>query len=119
MLSASETRQQLREACSDANVALVSHLFESQPLTAEDASNALKNLMKRDPALVRVLLENGADTSVVDIRKIARSRDASNLLKLLAEYNYDFRSNGHRILQSVAVSKLLNTGLTFLQRFPS
>jgi hypothetical protein len=54
-----------------------------------------------DPALIRVLLQNGADISSITCRDIPRSGQVDELLELLAEYDYDFKKEGHRILESV------------------
>jgi hypothetical protein len=103
MLSPNEARQQLSEACQDSDAARVSQLFASRSLNVDDATKALGTLINSDPTLVRVLLENGADASVVPIRKIASSKCGNEPPRLFARYNYDLQSEGHLILQSVSV----------------
>jgi hypothetical protein len=101
-LSPGEAQDELRTACYAGDIERISQLFANAPLDAEDATLALEDsLMDMDPALVRVLLENGADISVIHIRDIPRSGQVGELLELLAEYEYDFKADGHRILQSV------------------
>jgi hypothetical protein len=104
-LSPGEAQDELRTACYAGDIERISQLFANAPLDAEDATLALEDsLMDMDPALVRVLLENGADISSISVRDIPRSGQVSKLLQLLAEYNYDFKTDGHRILQSVLKS---------------
>jgi hypothetical protein len=57
--------------------------------------------MEMDPALIRVLLPNGADISSISCRDITRSGQVGELWELLAEYDYDIKTDGHRILRSV------------------
>jgi hypothetical protein len=97
-----ETRQRLREACHVGDALYVSQLFVNQPFTADDATDALKDThLNLDPALIRILLQNGANANLLQVRKIPKSKFATELLRLLAEYRYDFKPDGHRILQSV------------------
>jgi hypothetical protein len=101
-LSPSEAQDELRAAYYAGNIERISQLFANAPLDAEDATRALEDsLMEMDPALIRVLLENGADISSISVRDIPRSGQVGELLELLAEYDYDFKADGHRILQSV------------------
>jgi hypothetical protein len=92
---------ELRTACSDGDVTRVSQLFANTSLDAEDATDALGRTKryKEDLALIRILLENGADVGLIRTRSIPMSNHACELLILLAEYGRDFRSDGHRILQ--------------------
>jgi hypothetical protein len=101
-LSPSEAQDELRTAYYAGDIERISQLFANAPLDAEDATRALEDsLMEMDPALIRVLLENGADISSISVRDIPRSGQVGELLELLAEYDYDFKADGHRILQSV------------------
>jgi hypothetical protein len=101
-LSPSEAQDELRTAYYAGDIERISQLFANTPLDAEDATRALEDsLMEMDPALIRVLLQNGADVSVIHIRDIPRSQRVNELLELLVECNYDFKADGHRILQSV------------------
>lgn len=61
----------------------------------------LSTHLNLDPALIRILLRDGANTNVLRIRKIPKSKIVTELLRLLAEYRYDFKPDGRRILQSV------------------
>lgn len=101
-LSNVEALEKLHVACQTNDVAYVAQLFTDRDLAADDATNALKNTRSiNDPSLVQVLLQNGADVSVFPISRVPLSSQANELLKLLARYNYDFKPDGHRILQSV------------------
>jgi hypothetical protein len=98
----SEAQDELRTAYYAGDLERISQLFANTPLDAEDATRALEDsLVEMDPALIRVLLQNGADISVIQIRDIPRSERVNELLELLAEFNYDFKADSHRILQSV------------------
>ena len=95
-----EARLQLRDA---RDALCVSQLFANHPFTANDAINALEHShVTPDPALIRVLLQNGADVNVLDIRNVRWSKHPTELLRLLAEHGYDFKPKGHRVLQSVS-----------------
>ena len=101
-LSPGEAQDELRTAYYAGDLERISQLFANTPLDAEDATRALEDsLVEMDPALIRVLLQNGADISVIQIRDIPRSERVNELLELLAEFNYDFKADSHRILQSV------------------
>jgi hypothetical protein len=103
ILSIDEAQDQLSEACQSGDAERVSQLFASQSLNADDATNALRDAYMDDFMLIHVLLQNGADVSVVNLRDIQGCAGANDLLRLLAEYEYDFRSEGHIVLQSVSV----------------
>lgn len=93
---------ELCKACSAGDVERVSQLFASGRLDTEDATDALDRCSYLgDPALIRVLLENGADMSLINIHSVPGSDHVRELLLLLEEYDYDFKSAGHCILQSV------------------
>jgi len=95
-----EARIQLRDA---RDALCVSQLFANHPFTADDATNALEDShVTPDPALIRVLLQHGADVNALSIRKVTWSKHPTELLRLLAEYGYDFKPYSHCILQSVA-----------------
>jgi hypothetical protein len=87
--------------CDD--VALVSQLLANHSFDADDATAALSEAAL-DPTIIRILLQHGADVNVVHVRMIPCSDAPGELLRLLAEYKYDFRLEGHRILQLVAVT---------------
>jgi hypothetical protein len=55
-----------------------------------------------NPIVIRILLQHGADVRAVSMRMIPLSDAPGELMRLLAEYKYDFKSDGHRILQSVS-----------------
>lgn len=93
--------QDLCLASRDGDVALLSQLLANHSFDAEDATAALCEAAL-NPAIFRDLLQHGADVKVVDLRSIPLSAARGELLGLLAEYGYDFKSDGHRILQFVS-----------------
>ena len=97
MLLTSEVGRKLFYASRDDDVALVSQLLANHSFDADDATAALKSAL--DPTIVRMLLQHGADVKVVSMRMIPLSDAPGELVRLLAEYKYDFKSDGHRILQ--------------------
>jgi hypothetical protein len=104
MLSDSNVDQEdLCSASRDCDVALVSQLLANHSFDADDATAALSEAAL-DPTIIRILLQHGADVNVVHVRMIPCSDAPGELLRLLAEYKYDFRLEGHRILQLVAVT---------------
>jgi hypothetical protein len=96
-----EPRQHLCLACQSGDVARVSELFADQSLSADDATFALEKVLYPKHEVIQVLLQNGADAGVIGVRSIPWSRRPTELLRLLAEYGYDFKPDGHLILQSV------------------
>jgi hypothetical protein len=119
-LSPSEAQDELRAAYYAGNIERISQLFANAPLDAEDATLALEgSLMEMDPALIRVLLQNGADISSITCRDIPRSGQVSELLELLAQHNYDFKTDGRRILQSAVSLIHEQDGTNRYQRFCS
>jgi len=105
--SPSEAQDALRTACHNGDHKRVSELFANAPLDAEDATSALEDaLVEMDPALIRVLLQNGADIGSIGCRDIPRSGQVGELLELLARYGYDFEKDGHWVLQSVLLSSI-------------
>lgn len=104
MLSDSGVDQEdLCAASRDGDVALVSRLLANHPFDADDATAALDEA-ELNPTIISILLQHGADVKVVSIRMIPCSDTLGELLRLLAEYEYDFKSDGHRILQSVSTT---------------
>ena len=100
--SPSEAQDELRTACYDGDHKRVSELFANAPLDADDVTCVLEDaLVEMEPALIRVLLQNGADIVSIGCRDIPRSGQVGELLEVLARYGYDFEKEGHWILQSV------------------
>lgn len=94
--SSSEAADELRPACMAGDLHRVAQLLGSGSVTAEDATECLDethdNLL-----LMRMLLEFGADPSAcADEWRMCESFD---MVKLLVDFGYDIRINGHRILQ--------------------
>lgn len=102
-MARNELRRQLHTACRRNDLASVARLLTIESLNADDITNGLKGGRAGiSLSLVRLLLQNGPDAGVFLIRDIPRSEESHDLLRLLAEYGYDFKLEGHRILQSVA-----------------
>ncbi|KAM0715506.1 hypothetical protein Q7P37_009004 [Cladosporium fusiforme] len=91
----------LCSASRDSDVALLSQLLADDTFNAENATAALKEA-KRNTAIFRILLEHGADANVVPIHWLQWCDEPGELMILLAEYGYDFKSKGHKILQDFA-----------------
>jgi hypothetical protein len=103
MSSTSDVDQEdLCLASRDGDVALVSQLLANHSFDADDATAALSEA-GMDPTIIRLLLQHGADVNVADLWMTPLSKAPGELLRLLAEYGYDFTSDGHRILQSVSI----------------
>ena len=85
-------------ASRDGDAELLSQLLADHSFDADDATVALEQA-KSDPAVFRMLLQHGADPSVVPLHSIRRCGVPAELTRLLAEYGYDFKSKGHYILQ--------------------
>jgi hypothetical protein len=95
-------REDLYSAIRNGDVALVLQLLANHSFDADDATvrEALREAMF-DPTITRILLQHGADVKAVSMRMISSSSAPGELMRLLAEYKYDFKSDGHRILQLV------------------
>lgn len=98
MSSCSDLSTQLREACHSGEIPQIHAIFASDPIGVSEATEALKDA-PIEPAVLRALLAHGADVGVVRIRRIPRSEQPKEILRVLASHNYDFRINGHRILE--------------------
>lgn len=77
---------------------LLTQLLADHSFDADDVTIALEQA-KSDPAIFRMLLQRGADPSVVPLHSVRRCGAPAELTRLLAEYGYDFKSQGHYILQ--------------------
>jgi hypothetical protein len=91
-------RDDLCLASRNGDAGLLSQLLVHHSFDADDATVALEQA-KSDPAIFRMLLQHGADPSVVPLHNIRRCGAPADLTRLLAEYGYDFKSQGHYILQ--------------------
>jgi len=99
MSSTSDVDQEdLCSASREGDVALVSQLLTDHSFDAEDATAALDEA-DQDPTIFRLLLQHGADVNVAHVRLIPCSDAPGELARVLAEYGYDFKADGHRILQ--------------------
>jgi hypothetical protein len=96
ILSIDEAQDQLSEACQGGYAERVSQLFTGQTLSADDATNALRDAYMDDFMLIHVLLQNGADVTVVEH---ATSRGVQE--------------------QAIFCGSSLNTNTTFVQKATS
>lgn len=88
----------LCSASRNGDAELLSQLLADRSFDANDATVALEQA-NRDPAIFRMLLQYGADASVVPLGRLRRCSAPAELMRLLAEYGYDFKLKGHCILQ--------------------
>ena len=111
LLAGDAEREDLYSASRDGDVALVSQLLANHSFDADDTTEALSEA-KLDPTLIRILRQHGADVNAVSMRMFPLSNAPGELMRLLAEYEYNFKSDGHRILQlvSTTTSSLQRTG---------
>lgn len=99
MFSDSDVDQEdLCSASRDGDVALLSQLLADNSFDADDATAALEKAGK-NPTIIRLLLQYGADANVVPVRRLRRYDAPGELMALLAKYGYDFKSKGHNTLQ--------------------
>ena len=89
-------KQELRMAAWAHDKSRVRELFEMTPLGAEDATKYL-SWASPDLAMMRFLLERGADPDSYSIRLACRK--SLDIVRLLTEFGYDVKSEGHIILQ--------------------
>ena len=90
--------EDLCSASRDGDLAILSQLLASDAFDADDATAALK-VADRNPTIFRILLQHGADANVVPLRRLRYCRAPGELIRVLAEYGYDFKSKGHCMLQ--------------------
>jgi len=93
-----ESRAELLDACRAGNVSHINELFAKGSLGPEQATNALKNVRSKC-AVLRALLAHGADAGAVDVRRIPKFDRPKEALQILADRGYDFKIEGHGILE--------------------
>ncbi|KAF7190796.1 hypothetical protein HII31_07955 [Pseudocercospora fuligena] len=86
----------LRDACMRNDLAKVKRLFRHRLVDSANAAEVLE--AARDPRIMLLLLENGAEPNVIPI-KLVRSIDK---LRLLVDFGYDVGAKGHLILEDYA-----------------
>ena len=96
-------QEDLCAASRDGDVALLSQLLANHSFDADDATVALEEA-ELSPAIVSILLQHGADVNAVPVRMIPLSDAPGELMRLLGKHNYDFKSDGHRILQLISTT---------------
>lgn len=89
-------RQELILAACAHDKSRVRELFETTPLGADDATRYLV-WAAPDLQMMRFLLERGADANSFSTRIVYYG--SLDVLRLLAEFGYDVKSKGHKILQ--------------------
>lgn len=85
----------------------MSHWYHSSwPIILFDADDTTAALSEADLDLtiVHALLQHGADVNVVPLLMIPLADAPGELMRLLATYKYDFKSEGHRILHLVSTT---------------
>lgn len=98
MLPYSALRTHFREACHSGDVSHIHAIFTGRQLGTQEATDALKDA-PLNPAILRALLSRGADARVVHIRAIPNCGQPWEILQILAAHGYDFKAEGHRILE--------------------
>lgn len=93
--------EELRDACNNGDITHIRQLFAQGRLDADDASEAVE-MNTHDPALIRCLLENGADPAIAEITLV----ESGEVLRLLTKFGYDIKSHGHLVLQSACLFDL-------------
>lgn len=88
----------LRSASRNGDAELLSQLLANHSFDAGDATAALQKAA-RNPAIFGMLLQHGADANVVPIRELPYCDAPGELVRLLANHGYDFKSQGHCLLQ--------------------
>lgn len=88
--------EELELACRKEDIARIRELFRTTPLNAQDATALLRNALPDRIALIRCLLEHGADPNTAFLSEDLRDLD---VLKLLTQFGFDIRSQGHVFLQ--------------------
>jgi hypothetical protein len=87
---------ELRLACKAENSKRVHELLGEGLITAANATACLEDTW-RDLVVTRLLLEHGADPAVCG--RTHRMSQSFDLIKLLVEFGYDIKINGHCVLQ--------------------
>jgi len=88
--------RELRLACKAEDSKRVAELLSDGTITAADATACLEKTW-RDLSVTRLLLEHGADPAVC--ARTYRMSQSFDLIKLLVEFGYDIKINGHCVLQ--------------------
>jgi hypothetical protein len=93
-------RRELDDACLAGDVSRVRQLFVDADLDATDATDTLRSSEGFPLAIIRCLLELGADVDQF-VPWAASDGEIQSLetMELLVEFGYDVKSNGHLILQ--------------------
>jgi len=94
--SDSAAMRELRLACKAEDSKRVAELLSDGTITAADATACLEKTW-RDLSVTRLLLEHGADPAVC--ARTYRMSQSFDLIKLLVEFGYDIKINGHCVLQ--------------------
>ena len=85
---------ELEQACAANNISRVREIFAVESLDKDYATKYNRDVESLD--MMRCLFEHGADISAWTNRRPPRSLDK---MKLLVEFDYDVKAEGHKILQ--------------------
>ena len=115
----SDVRSELRSACKADDVQRVAELFDNCTTTAADATACIEETTE-NLSMMRMLLEHGADPAACATTRCMQ--ESIELIKLLVEFGYDIRVNGHwiwaldlAVLNSLSRSSAAPAWLTCLQ----
>ena len=94
-----DARNLLFQACDNKDLSKAQQLFAPLNLASNDASKALRHISKKNldtrASICRLLLEHGADANVVP----SITTTSLEVVKLLTEFGFDIKSEGHKILE--------------------
>lgn len=86
----------LQSACNAANTLRVRELLQGRTVSAYDVTTCLRNAWPK-VEVMRLLLEHGAEPSMCATTRCMKH--SSSIIRLLVEFGYDIKINGHCILQ--------------------
>jgi hypothetical protein len=111
----SEVVRALRKVCEEDDSRRVVDLLAGGSVTAADATACLKRSWRLKVPVMRLLLEHGADPAACGTTRYMQK--SLELMKLLVEFGYDIKINGHWVLQYAIVSTVGGTNVVWLTHF--
>jgi hypothetical protein len=108
----SEVVRALRKVCEEDDSRRVVDLLAGGSVTAADATACLKRSWRLKVPVMRLLLEHGADPAACGTTRYMQK--SLELMKLLVEFGYDIKINGHWVLQYAILSTVGGTNVVWL-----
>jgi hypothetical protein len=112
----SEVVRALRKVCEEDDSRRVVDLLAGGSVTAADATACLKRSWRLEVPVIRLLLEHGADPAACGTTRYMQT--SLELMKLLVEFGYDIKINGHWVLQCVTSGLRKKCGCYMADTFP-